>query len=158
LNEEKLCQLLANQTRAREKALQQTVTAKPQRVVAAQVQHQISSLKKMVAAVVQTFALQVQMHLASLVQRVLSSKSALQKLMATHQSVLHTETAMTALLAKTAADTRAVQSVLHMETAKTLAVQSALLTETAMTAAHVGETVRLMAARVLQQVAVTLAR
>jgi hypothetical protein len=78
--------------------------------------------------------------------------------MATHQSVLHTETARSALHAKTAADTRAVQSAHHMETVTTLVVQSALLTETAMTAAHVGETVRLMAARVLQQVAVTAAR
>jgi hypothetical protein len=180
LNEEKLCQLLANQTRAREKALQQTVTARPQLVAAAQVQHQTSSHVKMgIAAtagiqvsraklvlVAQTFALQVQTHLVSHVQKAHSSKSAPPKLTAILRSAptvtamvqlvqsalrtataihaLLTVTAMTALLAKTAVDTRVVQSALH--------------TATAMTAEHAAETVRLMAAQVLQPVAATAAR
>jgi hypothetical protein len=166
LNEEKLCQLLANQTRAREKALQQTVTARPQQVVVAPVQHQTSSHVKTVAEVAQTFALQVQTHLVSHVQKAHSSKSAPPKLTAILRSAptvtamvqlvqsalrtataihaLLTVTAMTALLAKTAVDTRVVQSALH--------------TATAMTAEHAAETVRLMAAQVLQPVAATAAR
>jgi hypothetical protein len=142
LNEEKLCQLLANQTRAREKALQQTVTARPQQVAAAQVQHQTSSHVRTVAGVAQTFALQVQTRHASHVQRVRSSKSALQRLMALHRSV-PTATVMVQL----------VQSARH-----TVTVIHAQATETAMTAAHVAETVRLMAAQVLQPVAATVAR
>jgi hypothetical protein len=161
LNEEKLCQLLANQTRAREKALQQTVTARPQQVVAAQVQHQTLSHVKTVAEVAQTFALQVQMHRASHVQRVRSSKSALQRHMALHQSVptvtamvqlvqsvLHTVTAIHAQVTETAMTAlRAQVTAIHV-----------LHTETAMTAAHVVETVRLMAVQVLQPVAATAAR
>jgi hypothetical protein len=153
LNEEKLCQLLANQTRAREKALQQNVTARPQQVVAAQVQHQTSNHVKTVAAVAQTFALPVQMHRASHVQRVRSSKSVPQRFTVTRhvQSAL-TETAMAPL----------VQSVLVTEAAKTAVdtrvVQSVLVTETAMTAAHAVETVRLMVVRVPQQVVATAAR
>jgi hypothetical protein len=142
LNEEKLCQLLANQTRAREKALQQTVTARPQQVAAAQVQHQTSSHVKTVAAVAQTFALQVQTHLVSHVQKAHSSKSAHPKLTAILRSA-PTVTAMAQL----------VQSALRTATAI-----HALLTVTAMTAEHAAETVRLMAAQVLQPVAATAAR
>jgi hypothetical protein len=161
LNEEKLCQLLANQTRAREKALQQTVTARPQLVAAAQVQHQTSSHVKTVAAVAQTFALQVQTHLVSHVQRAHSSKSALQKLTAILlsaptvtatvqlvQSALRTVTAIHALLTVTA-----MTALLAPVTA--IHVQAMA---TAMTAEHAAETVRLMAAQVLQPVAATVAR
>jgi hypothetical protein len=179
LNEEKLCQLLANQTRAREKALQQTVTARPQQVAAAQVQHQTLSHVKTVVGVAQTFALLVPTHRASHVQRVRSSKSVLQRLMAHLRSalteavmaqlvqsalpmgkvatagfqVMSVATLMTVRLVKIVADTRAVQSVLLILTAI-----HAPATVTAMTAAHVVETVRLMAAQVQQQVAATLAR
>jgi hypothetical protein len=184
LNEEKLCQLLANQTRAREKALQQTVTARPQRVVAVQVQHQTSHLKRMAVAVVQNSAQRLQMLRASHVQRAPSSKSALLRLMeqpatagfqvmsvATPQSVptvtvteqlvqsvLHTVAAMTVRLALVT-----VTHVLHMVTAMTVrlalvTVTHAQATETAMTAAHVVASVQLMVARVQQQVAATVAK
>jgi hypothetical protein len=172
LNEEKLCQLLANQTRAREKVLQQTVTARPQRVVAAQVQYQTSNLKKTAVAVVQIFVQQVQTHRASHVQRVPSSKNALQRPMAIHHlsvptvtameqlvpSVLHTATVMTVRLAL-----MTVVVVLHTATVMTVRLAlvtatHALHTVTAMTAAHVAASVQHMGVQVQQQVAATVAK
>jgi hypothetical protein len=139
----------------------------------------------MAVAVVQNSAQRVQTHHASHAQRAHSSKSALLKLMALHQSVLPTATAMVQLvqsvhhMGKVATAGFQVMSVatltivrlapmtvvvdLLTETAMT--VRHALVTaihvlhtETAMTAAHVVETVQLMVAQVQQQVAATVAK
>jgi hypothetical protein len=161
LNEEKLCQLLANQTRAREKALQQTVTARPQRVAAAQAQHQTSVMP-------------VPTHRANHAQRAPSSKSALRKPTVTPlaQSVLPTATAMTARRAPTTvvvarhmatAMAQLVQSALPMATAMTahrapVTAIHAQATETAMTAEHVAASVQHMVAQVQQRVVATVAK
>jgi hypothetical protein len=125
LNEEKLCQLLANQTRALQKKRSQAAShahhlpiKPPQRLASLRVpvtaaQVQTSSQRKTAVVVVQNSALQTPMPRALHAQRVHSLKLVLQKLMVTPVA-RHTATAMIAPLAKTAVDTRVVQSALHM--------------------------------------------
>jgi hypothetical protein len=138
LNEEKLCQLLANQTRALQKKRSQAAShvhhlpiKPPQRLASLRVpetvaQVQTSSQRKtgmaataaiqvMVAQhvlVVQNSALQTPMPLALHAPRVHSLKLVLQRHMVHAMSVLHTVVTIVHL-AKTAVVTRAVQSVLH---------------------------------------------
>jgi hypothetical protein len=120
----------------------------------------------MVAEVVRNSALQTPMLLALHAPRVLSLRLVLQKLMVTQVARL-TVTVMTELLAKTAADTRVVQSVQAMvamivRLAKTAAdtrvVQSARHMATAMTAVLVVESVLHMAVQVQLPVAATLVK
>jgi hypothetical protein len=138
LNEEKLCQVLANQTRALQKKRSQAAShvhqlpiKPPQKPASLRVpemaaQVQTSSQRKMVAEVAQNSALQTPMHHALHAPRVHSLKLVLQRLtaqaataglqemsVAVHQVARLMATAMTELLAKTAADTRVVQSALH---------------------------------------------
>jgi hypothetical protein len=115
---------LANQTRALLKKQSQAAShvhhlpiKPPQKLASLRVpetvaQVQTSSHVKMVAEVARISALQTPMLLAHHAPRVHSSKLVLQRLTVI-QVARHTETAMIALLAKTAADTRVVQSVLH---------------------------------------------
>jgi hypothetical protein len=126
LNEEKLCQVLANQTRALQKKRSQGAShahhlpIKPLqsqaslRVPETVAQVQTSSHVKMVAVVVQNSALQTPMPHALHAQRVHSLKLVLLRLMAHVMSVRVTATAMIELLAKTVAD------ALHMATAMTV--------------------------------------
>ncbi len=88
------------------------------------------------------------------------------RLMAHAMSVRAT-VAMIAHLARTAEDTRVVQSVHHMVATIAHLVVTVLLTvtathvlhtATAMTAVHVAETARLMVVQVQQQVAATLVK
>jgi len=148
LNEEKLCQVLANQTRALQKKRSQAASHAHQlpikplqsraslRVPETVAQVQTSSQRKTAAVVVQNSALQTPMHLAHLAPRVHSLKLVLQKLMA-HATSVQATVATIGLLAKTAVDTRVVQSVLHMvATIVRLALEivtHVLHTETAMT-------------------------
>jgi len=172
LNEEKLCQLLANQTRALQKKRSQAAShahhlpIKPLqsqaslRVPETVAQVQTSSQRKtgmaataviqvMVAQhvlVVQNSALQTPMPLALYAPRVHSLKLVLQKLMVT-QVARHTATAMKELLAKTAVDTRVAQSVqamVAMIVHLAVTVTHVLHTATAMTAVLVVETAQLM--------------
>jgi hypothetical protein len=139
LNEEKLCQLLANQTRALQKRQLRVVNhahhlqiRPPQRQAFLRVpetaaQVQTSSQRKTAAVVVQNsgqaatagFLVMSAANLRTLMPhahhapRVHSLKLVLQKLMVT-QVARHTATAMTELLAKTAVDTRVAQSVQAM--------------------------------------------
>jgi hypothetical protein len=150
LNEEKLCQVLANQTRALQKKRSQGAShahhlpIKPLqsqaslRVPETVAQVQTLSHVKMVAVVVQNSALQTPMPHALHAQRVHSLKLVLQKLMETAMSVRATATAMIELLAKTVAD--------------------ALHTATAMTVVLVAETAQLTAVQVQLPVAATVAK
>jgi hypothetical protein len=179
LNEEKLCQLLANQTRALQKKRSQAAShahhlpIKPLqsqvslRVPETVAQVQTSSQRKTAAVVVQNSALQTPMPHAHHAPRVHSLKLVLQKLMVHAMSVQATATAMTARLAKTAVDTRVVQSVQAMvATIVRLAVTvhhmvivtHVLHTATAMTAVLVVETARLTAVQVQLPVVATLAK
>jgi hypothetical protein len=174
LNEEKLCQLLANQTRALQKKRSQAAShahhlpIKPLQIQASLrvpetvAQVQTSSQRKMAAVVVQNSALQTPMHHVHHAQRVHSLKLVLQKLMVHAMSVQATATAMTARLAKTAADTRVVQSVQAMVAMIARLAQVTVIhvlhTETAMTAVLVVETARLTAVQVQQPVVATLAK
>jgi hypothetical protein len=129
LNEEKLCQLLANQTRALQKRQPQAAShvhhlqiRLPQRQAFLRVpetaaQVQTSSHAKMVAEVVQNSAQLQPMLLARHAQRVHSSRLVHLRLMAHAMSVRHMATAMTVLLARTAAATRVAQNVQAMATA-----------------------------------------
>jgi hypothetical protein len=66
---------------------------------------------------------------------------------------------MTVRLAKTAVDTRVVQSVRHMATVTIVRLAATVrLTATAMIAVHVAETVQLMVVQVQQRVAATLVK
>jgi hypothetical protein len=187
LNEEKLCQLLANQTRALLKKQSQAAShvhhlqiRPPQRLASQRVpvtaaQVQTSSHVKMVAEVARNSVQLQLMHHVLHAQRVRSSKSVLQS-NTVIQVVRHMGTAMIALrkavttgfqvmsvaTLKTVVDTRVVQSVQVMVAT---IVRHALVTAihvlhmaTAMTAAHVVETVQLMVAQVQQQVVATVAK
>jgi hypothetical protein len=190
LNEEKLCQVLANQTRALQKKRSQGVShahhlpIKPLqsqaslRVPETVAQGQTSSQRKTAAVVVQNSALQTPMPHALYAlhaQRVHSLRLVLQKLMVTQVAHL-TETAMTARLAKTAADAlhtatamtalrKAVTTgfqVMSVATLKTAAVtrvvQSVQAMATAMTVVLVAETAQLTAVQVQLPVAATVAK
>jgi hypothetical protein len=136
LNEEKLCQLLANQTRALQKKRSQAAShahhlpIKPpqrlasQRVPVTAAQVQTSSQRKTAVVVVQNSALQTPMPHALHAPRVHSLRLVLQKLMAQPATAgllvmsvailpvaHHMATAMIVHLAKTAVATRVVQSV-----------------------------------------------
>jgi hypothetical protein len=179
LNEEKLCQLLANQTRALQKKRSQGAShahhlpIKPLqsqaslRVPETVAQVQTSSQRKTAVVVVQNSALQTPMPHARHAPRVHSLKPVLQKLMVHAMSVQATATAMTARLAKTVVDTRVVQSVQAMvamivrlakTAADTRAVQSVLHTVTAMIVVLVEETAQLTAVQVQLPVAATVAK
>jgi hypothetical protein len=183
LNEEKLCQVLANQTRALQKKRSQGAShahhlpIKPLqsqaslRVPETVAQVQTSSHVKMVAVVVQNSALQTPMPHALHAQRVHSLKLVLQKLMETAMSVLRTvatmlvvqnvqptETAMTALR-KAVTTGFQVMSVATLKTVVvTRVVQSVRLTATAMTVVLVAETAQLTAVQVQLPVAATVAK
>jgi hypothetical protein len=167
LNEEKLCQLLANQTRALQKRQPQAAShahhlqTKPpqklatQRVPVTAVQVQTLSHAKTVAEAVQNSAPRQLMLHANHAQRVRSLKSVHLRLMA-HRSALTAgtativhhaatvqlmATAMIELHAKTAAATRAVQSVRltiamivhHAATARLMATATTLVVQSVQT-------------------------
>jgi hypothetical protein len=157
LNEEKLCQLLANQARALRRKQPRAANhahqlpIKPQQKLATQrvpetvAQVQTLSHVKMAEAVVRNSAPRQLMLHANHVQRVPSSKSVLQKLMAQLataglqvMSVANLAMSVRATGAMTAVVTRVVQSVLHMETATIVHhVAIARHTETATIVHHV---------------------
>jgi hypothetical protein len=170
---------LANQTRALQKKRSQAAShahhlpIKPpqrlasQRVPVTAAQVQTSSQRKTAVVVVQNSALQTPMPHALHAQRVHSLKLVLQKLMVHAMSVQATATAMTAHLAKTAADTRVVQSAQAMvamivrlakTAADTRAVQSVRHMATAMIVVLVAETAQLTAVQVQLPVAATVAK
>jgi hypothetical protein len=167
LNEEKLCQLLANQTRALQKRQPQAAShahhlqiRPPQRqaslrVPATAVQVQTSSHVKMVAEVVQNSA-QPQLTLRALhALRVHSSKLVLLSNTVT-QVARHTETVTIARLAKTAVGTRVVQSVHHMVTAThVLHTVTVTIVRLAATVRHTETVTTLVAQSVLLMVTVT---
>jgi hypothetical protein len=173
LNEEKLCQLLANQARARRKRLRQAASHAHHlqirqlqklaslRVLAMAVQVQTLSHVKTAVVVVQNSVLQTPIPHALHAPRVRSSKSVRQKLMA-QLATAGLQVMSVANLAKTAADTRVVQSALHMvATIAHLAqvtVTHVLHTVTAMTVVLVEETAQLTAVQVQLPVAATVAK